>query len=242
MSDTTPDPPHEQDLAGLTGLYALDALDGPLLEQFEAYLATSPDARAEVAEFRATAALLDGVVAQAPPPGLRDRVMAEVANTRQDAPVVEFAPRRDARRSRTRWLAVAAALLLIAALGGVLLGRATAGPRTELADVLDRADVRVVALHGDGTGEASVVWSSSAGKAVVVGTSMPQVPEGKTLELWRIDGEHPTAVGTFAAASDRSVKVSFPVDLDGATGFGVTVEPKGGSKTPTLPIVMSATV
>ena len=33
-----------------------------------------------------------------------------------------------------------------------------------------------------------------------------------------------------------------PVDLAGATGIGVTVEPTGGSTTPTLPIVMSATV
>lgn len=242
MSLITPDPPREPDLAGLTGLYALDALDGPLLEQFEAYLATSPDARAEVAEFRATAALLDGVVGQSPPAGLRDRIMAEVANTRQDAPVVELGPRREARRSSVRWLAVAAALLLVAALGGVLLGRATAGSRTELADVLGRSDARVVALHGDGPGAASVVWSSSAGKAVIVGTSMPQVPEGKTLEVWRIDGDRPTAIGTFAVASDRSVKVSFPVDLAGATGIGVTVEPTGGSTTPTLPIVMSATV
>ena len=64
----------------------------------------------------------------------------------------------------------------------------------------------------------------------------------KALELWRIDGEKATSIGTFRPASDRSARVSFAVDLDGATALGLTVEPAGGSATPTLPIVMSGTV
>ena len=241
MSDVTANPPPEPDLAGLTGLYALDALDEPLLGHFEAYLETNAEARAEVAEFRATAALLDSVVAETPPAGLRDRVMAEVANTRQEAPVVQLAPRRVARRNRGQWMAVAAALILIAAVGGLLLGRAT-GPQSELAGLLDRPDARVVALHGEGDSVANVVWSSSAGRAMVVASSMPEVPSNKTMELWRIDGEKATSIGTFTPGSDRSARASFAVDLDGATSLGLTVEPAGGSATPTLPIVMSGTV
>ncbi len=78
------------DLSGLAGLYALDALEGDARLRFEAQLGTSPELRAEVSDYRATAARLANISAINPPSDLRARVLSEVGDTRQDSPVVRL--------------------------------------------------------------------------------------------------------------------------------------------------------
>jgi len=76
------------DIHVLTGAYACDALDLSELGAFEEHLASCDSCTQEVAELRATAAALALAEAVEPPAGLRERVMAEVAITRQLAPLV----------------------------------------------------------------------------------------------------------------------------------------------------------
>jgi len=76
------------DIHVLTGAYACDALDPSELGAFEEHLAHCDSCAQEVAELRATAAALAAAEAVEPPAGLRERVMAEIAITRQQAPVV----------------------------------------------------------------------------------------------------------------------------------------------------------
>jgi anti-sigma-K factor RskA len=241
MSDTPRNDLEHGDLAGLSGLYALDALDDDLREQFEAYLRPNPEAQAEVDEFRATAAAVAGAVAEEPPAGLRDRVLAEVATTRQEAPVVDLSRRR-ARRTRAAWLAVAAAVLLVAGLaGGLLIGRGS-DTSSELADVLARSDAAVVPLSGPGPSGVKVVWSATANRAVVVANHIGWVPDVQTMELWAVVDDRPTKVGLFRPDGTGKVRAPFDVDLADATAVGVTVEPAGGSETPTLPMVLQGSV
>ncbi|MGW4930124.1 anti-sigma factor [Agromyces sp. NPDC004153] len=69
---------------GLAAAYALDALDADERADFERALDHSPELRAEVDAFRDSAAhLAEEVEPVAPPPSLRDRLMAEVASTPQ---------------------------------------------------------------------------------------------------------------------------------------------------------------
>ena len=245
MSDTQPhsgDPTDLAGLAGLTGLYALDALDGETRDQFETFLAASPEARAEVAEFRATAELLGSTVELQPPAHLRARILDEVADVRQDAPVVDLtAQRRRVRRST--WMAVAAvAVVLAGAVGGVLGSRSSGPPADEVAAFLSRSDARVVPLSGGAASGAKVIWSASAGRAMVVTTGSVKLTDDQTYELWRLDGANATPVGLFRPDSSGNVRTSFPADLNGADALGVTVEPSGGSATPTLPVVLSGAV
>ena len=98
----------------MAGLYAVGALSPEEATAFEAYLETSPEARAEVAEFLATTAKLGEAEAEPPPAALKDRVLADVTTTRQEAPVVTALVER-----RSRWhrlgpaIAAAAAVLLL---------------------------------------------------------------------------------------------------------------------------------
>lgn len=241
MSDTPRNDSEHQELAGLSGLYALDALDDDVREQFEEFLRTNPEAQAEVDEFRATAAALATAVAEEPPAGLRDRVLAQVAITRQDAPVIDLTVRR-ARLIRTAWVGIAAALFLVIGVGAGLLIDRPDDAGTELADVLARSDVRIVPLEGTGPEGAKVVWSSAANRAVVVANDMSRLPGDQTMELWRIEGEQATKVGLFTPDENRSVRAAFEADLEGADALGVTIEPAGGSDTPTLPIVLQGAV
>ncbi|MGH7629406.1 MAG: RskA family anti-sigma factor, partial [Gemmatimonadales bacterium] len=74
---STPDDATFRDLAAA---YALGALSPEEARAFEAFLATSPETRREVDEYRETAALLVlGTAEQRPAPGLRARVQAAIA-------------------------------------------------------------------------------------------------------------------------------------------------------------------
>ena len=67
----------------LSGAYALDALTEIERAGFARHLAECSVCETEVAEFRETAARLGMAAWETPPARLRERVMAEVAQTRQ---------------------------------------------------------------------------------------------------------------------------------------------------------------
>jgi anti-sigma-K factor RskA len=81
------------DLHTLAGPYALNALRPRDRDRFERHLSACPECAEEVRGLRETAARLAGATAVPPPPRLRERVLAEVARTRQAAPVAEQAGR-----------------------------------------------------------------------------------------------------------------------------------------------------
>ena len=76
------------EIHALSGAYAVDALDDIERAQFERHLAECAECRAEVASLRSTAALLAETTATAPPEGLRDRVLADIATVRPLPPAV----------------------------------------------------------------------------------------------------------------------------------------------------------
>ncbi|MFN8049898.1 MAG: anti-sigma factor [Acidimicrobiales bacterium] len=244
MSNMSPDDNDTYSVAGLAGLYALDALEGDDLERFEAYLATNAEAREEVAGFRATAARLGEMTATAPPAGLRDRVMHQVSVTRQEAPVVQLDERRAARARRRAVLgAVAAVAVLIAGVGGYLIGDRTAPAPTDVAALLTRPDTKVVPLTGIGSDVAAgqVVVAPGVNKVVVVSDKMPPSNEGRTYELWKVDAAGVHAAGLFAPVNGK-VRAALDVDLQGATKFLITDEPEGGSPKATTDPLMEASL
>lgn len=124
------DPADHDEMASLTGAYALNAVPAQERDRFEAHLETCAECRREVRGFlEATAVLAEGVAVD-PPPELRERVMAAVSTTAQvaatgrpSAPPGPPIPLRG-RRTWPTWIApaVAAACLVVAVvLGGVAI-------------------------------------------------------------------------------------------------------------------------
>lgn len=224
------------ELHHLAGAYALDALEESERVAFEQHLASCDWCAVEVADFRATAAMLAEGVATAPPPGLKSKVLAEVARTRQVSPaVVQLRSRRPIR------LAVAsiAAGLLILALGATAVMRW--GRTDGIEDVIAAADAVTVNLsatqdlEGD-PGRLRVVWSAERDEAVIIGEGLADPGTGKVYQLWLLLADEAVPEDVLVP-EDGAIRRVLAVSDRAAIGWGVTIEPTAGSMTPSPPIL-----
>lgn len=233
------------DIHLLAGAYALDALDPDERRRYESHYPDCELCVGEVAGFRATAAALAASVADAPPPDLRDRVMAEVARTRQVAPLV--VPLARVRRGRTLLAVAASVIALVVVVGAVLFGLDAEGERddaVELASVLVAPDAVTTVLDRSGAddGTVRVVWSPERDAAVVIGTGLGAPGPDGTYELWSLRGEEARPAGVFVPEGDGSVTTLLEVAFDDSEAWGITIEPAGGSLRPTGEILYLAEI
>jgi hypothetical protein len=92
--------------------------------------------------------------------------------------------------------------------------------------------------------EAHAAYIASKGALVLVASHLHPLAAGKTYQLWLLPatpGEQPLSAGTFKPDAKGYASVVLPTLPKGvqAKGFGVTVEPDGGSPAPTPPIVLA---
>src|SRR5579862_6061654 len=90
----------------LAGAYAMDAISAPDRERFERHLAGCAECAQEIASLRETAALLGTAAAEPLPAGLKERIVAAAAATRQQPPAEPAAQTRPARgpARAARWV------------------------------------------------------------------------------------------------------------------------------------------
>ena len=76
--------------------------------------------------------------------------------------------------------------------------------------------------------------------AVLHAFRLPPAPKGKTYQFWLLRGGKPLPSITFNADPDgRALVQAFSLPTGGGyEGAAITVEPEGGSTTPTLPIYL----
>ncbi|WP_408897641.1 anti-sigma factor domain-containing protein [Nocardioides sp. R1-1] len=247
------------DVHALSGAYAVDALDDTERAAFEAHLSQCSECRAEVDSLRETASVLGGSEVLEPPAAIRDRVLEGITQIRPlpplstpapgGAPVELAAARRRLRPFRSgragHLLLVAAALVLVAAAGALLLRTWAddAGPARELTAaerILAASDATSIEKSFPDGSSATIVVSRSEGKALIRTTDMALAPDGKAYELWL-----QTPAGEMVPAGlmpdDPDTTYVLDGDASEATGVGITVEPDGGSPQPTSePIALFA--
>jgi anti-sigma-K factor RskA len=229
------------DIHALVGAYAVDALDEVERAAFERHLAGCAACRAEVEGLREAAAVIGASESQEPPAGLRDRVLADIENVRplppQAAPATE--PEPEPGEGRRRWLrpalVAAAAVAVIAVGGGVIVAQPWADDTSQrqltVAEQVRAADdAETFTQTLDDGAVATVIRSKSLNRAVLVAENMEPAPEGRVYELW-LDHE---GVGMVAAGLMEEGEHEVVLEGDPATaiGFGITVEPAGGSEEP----------
>lgn len=121
--------PFSQDLHTLAGVYAVGAVSDTERKRFERHLDDCPDCANEVRGLNETATQLGLVVAEAAPPQLKERVMAAVAQTRQNPPLRDHRqPKAAAGQRPSGWMprlvsAAAVIAIAVAAALGVLQAR-----------------------------------------------------------------------------------------------------------------------
>lgn len=78
-----------------------------------------------------------------------------------------------------------------------------------------------------------VYWNPSTKKLLLVDAHLPELSPQQQYQLWALYDGKPIDAGVFDA-KDINVASSFQKDIPNAQAFAVTVEPKGGSASPTL--------
>ncbi|HSO16322.1 MAG TPA: anti-sigma factor [Arthrobacter sp.] len=152
--------------------------------------------------------------------------------------------RRDERRrpqGMRNWLVGIAAAAFIA-LGGVGVGAYVANQNDPLNQVLQAGDVRQATVNVTGGGTATVSVSPSRDAIVVKMNDVPAPPPGKVYQMWLIpkDGSAPVSQGLMDA--EALSKPAVVKGIGSAAALGITVEPTGGSASPTTPTVAAATL
>jgi len=220
----------------LIAAHALDALDADAAEAAEQHLAECPECRRQLAEYRSVAAGLALSSPQAaPPPDLRDRILASVE------PVV---PAPAARQTKTeprargwfgRWprsAAIAVPVLAVAVVGLLAWNVSLRSDIDSLHSSLSSSRTATMAGFGN------VVAQPSGTVKLFASPAAP--PSGKTYEAWVITPAGAALpAGTFSSASS-----GFTLTRPGHSGdtIAVTVEPAGGSTKPTAKPIAAARI
>ncbi|GGC04158.1 anti-sigma factor domain-containing protein [Cellulomonas carbonis] len=232
----------------LLGAYALDAVDDDERRAVEELVAADPEAAAELAGLRATAAALGTATPSAPPDRVRDAVLASLATTPQEGRVVDLAQQRERREQRVRrplplaWAAAAAvAVVLAAGVPGTLAWqqheRAVAAEERAdlLADVLADPGATLLRDAVAGGGEAVAVLTDE--RALLVAQDLPGLDDDRVYQVWAMRDGVPVAAGLLDLRDGGAARVLD--DYRPGDGVALSVEPAGGSQQPTTtPVVV----
>jgi anti-sigma-K factor RskA len=244
---------NREEIGELAAAYALGGLEAEDRARFETLLrAGDPEAVSALREFEGTLADLAAATPEPPPPGVKVALMERIAAAPPVAPV-----RPVPRPRRAIWPIVLSGAMA-AGLAAIVVGWSVSSTYEKRLDALARdaeqlkAELRgqqtvitilrdpatqMVALAGQApapTARARMMWHAKAG-GVFVAAGLPEVPTGKTYQLWAIAGDSaPVSAGVFSvdASGTGSLSVRPLPGVATVNAFAVTLEPAGGLPAP----------
>jgi anti-sigma-K factor RskA len=218
IQDDTPTPPCD----ALLPAYALGIVDPDEARQIEALLPLCPEWHAEITAYQQLGADLAALIPPAaPPPSVKAGLMQAVA------------ARPKARRPAWGWIAAACLLIALVVSNVVWAALASRSAPLELVLPAAQADAAPNAL-------GRLLWMRAEPQAVLLLAGLPALPPDQTYQAWVRDGERITSLGLIQPQADGSAALVF----DGALlagrfdTVGVTIEPAGGSATPSSPPIV----
>jgi anti-sigma-K factor RskA len=243
MSDERHNPGRER-FDDLKEAYALGALSEEERQEVEDYLMTHPELRAEVDDLRSVANLIALAPQEyEPSPKLRRDLMNRISSSPDATPAADPSPRQSGlwRVFGPGGLAAAAVLALV-----------TIGMFAWNASLQEENQTLQGELQGqqtyalEGTGAAQEVQGEVVRlgdeRAVLVAEDLPSPPEGETYETWILREDVPEPAGLFEPDDAGVAAAPIEGSIEGADAVAVTVEPSGGSSSPTSDPLMTANV
>jgi len=116
----------------------------------------------------------------------------------------------------------------------------------EVMDMInDPRAVRMTLVSGQTRPQPQVktIYKEDKGHILLMASNLQPIADDKVYELWLIpmSGGAPMPAGTFRIDPKGSALMMHAMDSEGiqAKAFAITVEPAGGSQTPTMPIVLA---
>jgi anti-sigma-K factor RskA len=243
--------------------YAMGTLDDRDRAEVESHLGTCGECRRELEALRSDLALVAmSVTGPQPPQRARQRLMDSIGTEKEEARRPQSSP--VIGRLRPRWLGLApvgvAILLAITSLGLLLEVQRLKEANTRVVAELKREKVdsahakEVLAMLDDPQAQnvtlrrvndarqpqIKTVYQKGKGHILLLATNLEPIPDDKVYQLWLLpaSGAAPMPRGTFRIDNSGNGMMLDTMDETGveAKGFAITVEPVGGSKTPTMPI------
>jgi anti-sigma-K factor RskA len=243
MSDERHNPGRER-FDDLKEAYALGALSEEERQEVEDYLITHPELRAEVDDLRSVANLIALAPQEyEPSPKLRRDLMNRISSSPDATPAADPSPRQSGlwRLFGPGGLAAAAVLALV-----------TIGMFAWNASLQEENQTLQGELQGqqtyalEGTGAAQEVQGEIVRlgdeRAVLVAEDLPSPSEGETYETWILRDDVPEPAGLFEPDDAGVAAAPIEGSIEGADAVAVTVEPSGGSSSPTSDPLMTANV
>ena len=245
---------HEQ-FADDLALYALGVLQGEESEALEQHLRDCNACSTELQRLRGDMALMAlAAGGPKPPQRSRERLMSAIASE----------PRTTAVKGRPGWRLLPWLLASALAIGFAVLWienrdlhemiarltndsqqqQAQLEKAREVVQTLTAPDalrVTMVAANVPPQPQGKAIYVKDRSSLIFLASNMPKLPPQKTYELWLIPTSGaPIPAGVFKPDPRGSAEVIEPPLPAGveAKAFAITVEPDGGSTTPTMPIVM----
>jgi len=224
-----------EELLALEALGGIEPADRSRLATLRAEHGDCSECAELEAGFRETASALGMALPEAVVGAqLEDRTVA--AALAEPHAVVPAPPRR-----RTKaWLAVAAAVVLVA-IGAV--GGYVAAPRSSVAAFLQQPGVTLVPFEqtAQGAGTMTLAIGADGTQAYVIGTGLPTPPDGQVYALWTIAGQTVASLGC-VVPSDGHLTQAVHGDFATADVAAMTLESASCPSAPTTDPVQVATL
>lgn len=247
--------------SGILELYATGALSEAERLEVETLAKAHPEIREELDSIEKAMESYAIKHAVAPPTHSFDKLMKEIApvTTEKAGKVVQMQPSRSS--NILRMMAYAASILLFISVAvniyyfnkyKTVEGELTAiredntyltnefgimkadyqNLRSEM-NIVSSPDYIAITMKGAAVSPSStsiVFWDKSNGDLYLSATNLPAAPAGKQYQLWALKDGKPIDAGVF----DMKGNLQLMRNIGEADAFAVTLEPKGGSVSPTL--------
>ena len=110
----------------------------------------------------------------------------------------------------------------------------------EALNVIRDTNNTVITLAGQAvspTSQAKIYWNKNTQVVYVDASQLPEPPKGMVYQVWSLQLKPslvPTSIGLLDNFNQNNSKMFAVSTTSNAQGFGITLEPAGGSKTPTM--------
>ncbi|NNC69413.1 MAG: anti-sigma factor [Flavobacteriaceae bacterium] len=247
--------------SGILELYVAGILSEKENEEVHKALLQYSELEKEVEAIESAIMTLTSAVSPQDAKGLFDNIIGELPSDEKDNKVITIDKPRSNWLTYTGW---AASLFLTGGLiytlvqnnnlkvkidtaeqNQQILENTIEKANLELADskqlitVLRDKDIIGVPLGGQVASPdayAKVYWDQKTNSIYLDAQGLPDPPEGKVYQVWslKLDPLTPTSLGVLDSFASDENKI-FPIENRNASeAFGITLEPEGGSETPTL--------
>lgn len=255
--------PQEYIDSGVLELYVYGLLNEQEVEEVNKMATLHPEIKQEIVYIEKTMMALSGSISPSIPVENFEKIKQQIfgIQTQEVTPeVIQLAPKKNYRE----YAAWAAVLLLLAGLVYMFLEmnksnefilnlvdekskmvhkidtlEFEATSKQRIIELLRDPNNQIVELTGQDAAPksaAKIYWNSETQKVFVDGIGLPDPPEGMVYQVWalKLNPLTPMSIGLLNDFKTDTLKI-FEVDqVLEAEAFGITLEPAGGSETPTL--------